>query len=156
MGGLLVAGLSGAAHGLERPAPPAGRASPAGSATRFSLTVRQGQLSVDLWEVEVGEVLARIGHEADVIITGSPTSGARVSMQFTDIELEAGLRRLLQRASLSYAIRYTRDATGTVAMQEVRVFGVASEESPSLLNATTPPSPDRPVRDRVGRQPPPD
>jgi hypothetical protein len=36
-----------------------------------------------------------------MIITGSPTSGTRGSMQFTDLELEAGLHRLLQLASPS-------------------------------------------------------
>jgi hypothetical protein len=156
MAGLLMAGLSGAGYGLERPVPPAEKASLGGSTTRFSLTVRQGRLSVDLWEVEVGEVLARIGHEAGVLITGNPTSGARVSVQFTDLELEVGLRRLLRRTSLSYAVRYARDSAGAVAMQEVRVFGAASEEPLSPLNTATGTGPDPPARSRVGPQPPAD
>ena len=92
----------------------------------------------------MGEVLARIGHEADVSITGSPTSGARVSAQFMEVDPEAGLRRLIQRASLNYAIRSARDPTGAVAMQEVRVFGLASEEPPLCRTPPRATGPDPP------------
>jgi hypothetical protein len=124
---LLVAALSGPGHGLQRPAPAVGEGHSGGPAARLHLTVHQGQLSVDLWEAEVGDVLTRIGHEARVIITGSPTTGVRVSAQLTDVELEAGLRRLLGRGALSYAIRYARDSTGAMAMHEVRVFPATPE-----------------------------
>jgi hypothetical protein len=112
---LLVAALCGSGHGLERPA------------QRLHLTVHQGRLSVDLWEAEVAKVLVRLGQEAGVTITGSPTSGERISAQFTDVELEVGLRRLLRLASLSHAIRYAQGPTGAVGVHEVRVFTAAPE-----------------------------
>jgi hypothetical protein len=46
--GLVVAGLPGWGHGLERPAPPAGEICPA---TRLPVAVRQGQLAAHLWEM---------------------------------------------------------------------------------------------------------
>jgi hypothetical protein len=154
--GLLFAVLIGPAHGQNKPERATGEGHLGQTGRRPYITVHQGQLSVDLWEVEVGDVLTRIGHEAGVLITGSPTTGARVSAQFMDVELEAGLRRLLGRAALSYAIRYARDSTGAVAMQEVRVFGAVSEEPLSPLNATARTGPDRTVRSRAGPQPPAD
>ena len=120
-------GFLGWDTGKTEPEPTAGEGR---LAKRLHVTVHQGRLSVDLYEAEVAKVLARIGHEAGVIITGSPISGARVSAQFTDMEFAAGLRRLLQRASLNYAVRYARDSTGAVAMHEVRVFGMPSEGPP--------------------------
>jgi hypothetical protein len=125
---LLFAGFYGLGHGQERPDPPTGEAGPA---PRLHVAVRQGRLSVDLLEAEVGEVLARIGQEAGVVITSSPTSGVQVSAQFTDMALEQGLRRLLRLASLSYAIRYTQGPTGAVVMHEMRVFRAASDGIPS-------------------------
>jgi hypothetical protein len=149
--GLLLAVLAGPGHGQDKPE----RAAREGHlAKRLHVQVHHGRLSVDLWEAEVGEVLARIAQTAGVIITGSPISGVRVSAQFTDVELEAGLRRLLQRASVSHVVRYARDPTGAIGMQEVRVFGVASEGLPAPLNATTRAGPARTVRSRAGSQPP--
>jgi hypothetical protein len=126
--GLVLAVAPALSHGLEGPGPPPreGHLAP-----RRPLSVRQEQLSVDLREAEVGEVLARIGQEAGVVMLGNPTPGARVSAQFMEVELEAGLRRLLRQASMSYAIRYAWDSTGGVTIREVRVFGLANEEPPS-------------------------
>jgi hypothetical protein len=150
---LVLVVLLGLGPKVMGPALYAGENSSGRPSSRLHVAVHQGQLSVDLWEAEVGEVLARIGHEAGVIITGSPPSGARVRAQFRDVELEAGLRRLLGRASLSYAIRYARDSTGAMAMQEVRVFGLAGEEPPAPLNAAARVGPDHTVRSRVGLPP---
>jgi signal transduction histidine kinase len=58
---LLVDALSGPGHGLAGPELPVGETRPGSPAMRLHLTVRQGRLSVDLWEAEVGEVLARLG-----------------------------------------------------------------------------------------------
>ena len=124
---LLVAALFGPEHGLWRPQPAAGEGRSDAPAARLHLTVHQGRLSVDLWEAEVSKVLVRLGQATGVLITGSPTSGERVSAQFTDVELEVGLRRLLRLASLSHAIRYAQGPTGTMGVHEVRVFTAATE-----------------------------
>lgn len=134
---LIVATVSAPGHGLERPAPAVGKGHSGGRATRLHLTVQQERLSVDLWEAEIGEVLARLGQDAGVLITGSPTSGERISAQFTNVELEVGLRRLLRLAALSYAIRYAEGPTGAVTVNEVRVFQAAPEGSLPLPHDTT-------------------
>ena len=93
---LLVAAFSELGHGIERPAPAAGDAASSVPATRLHLAVHRGRLSVDLWDAEVAAVLAWLGQAAGVLITGSPASGGRVSTQFTNVEPEVGLRRLLR------------------------------------------------------------
>ena len=96
-----------------------------GPAPRLHVAVQQGQLSVDLWEADVEEVLAQIGQKAGIPIIMSPSAGETISVQFTGVALEQGLRRVLQRASRSYVMLYTSDPAGGVAMREVRVFGKA-------------------------------
>lgn len=133
---LLMAAVSALGYGLERPALAAGEGRSGVPAAQLHVTVHQGRLSVDLWEAEVSKVLARLGQETGIRITGSPTSGERVSAQFTDVELEGGLRRLLRLASLSHAIRYAQRPTGAVGMDEVRVFEAANQGPPPPLSGT--------------------
>jgi hypothetical protein len=96
-------------------------------ASRLHVAVHQGQLSVDLWEADVEEVFAQIGEKAGIPIIVSPSAEGTISMQFTGITLEQGLRRILQRASRSYLMLYAPDPSGGVAMREVRVFGKVGE-----------------------------
>jgi hypothetical protein len=98
--------------------------------SRLHVAVQQGQLSVDLWEADVDEVLAQIEQKAGFPIMVSPSAGEKLSVQFTGVALEQGLRRVLQLASRSYAILYTSDPAGGVAMREVRVFGKAHDGGP--------------------------
>jgi len=106
-----------------------------GPAPRLHVAVQQGQLSVDLWEVNVEEVLAQIGQKAGIPIIVSPSVGETISVQFMGVALEQGLRRVLERASRSYVILYTPDPAGGVAMREVRVFGKAHEGGPGPVTA---------------------
>ncbi len=105
-------------------------------ATRLHLTVRQGRLSVHLWQAEAAEVLARLAHEAGLTIRGGPHARTRVSAQFTDVKLERGLHYLLRLTSLSYAFRYAQGPAGEVVLQDVRVFRAAPEEAQPLLNVS--------------------
>jgi hypothetical protein len=98
-----------------------------GPAPRLHVAVQQGQLSVDLWEADVKEVFAQIGQKAGIPIIMSSSAGEKISVQFTGVTLEQGLRRLLQQASRSYVMLYASDPAGGVAMREVRVFGKAQE-----------------------------
>jgi hypothetical protein len=152
---LLVAGLSRPEHGLEGAESPGTEGS---SETQLHMRVRGGRLSVDLREAEVGEVLARLEYEAGLVIVGSPRTEIRVSTQFIDVELEVGIRRLLQLVSLSHAIRYAQGPTGEVAMQEVQVFGAANDRLPppppiiehdAEERAGTPVSPEGKLEGRV-------
>jgi type II secretory pathway component GspD/PulD (secretin) len=103
--------------------------------SRLHVAVQQGQLSVDLWEADVEEVLAQIGQKAGIPIIVSPSGGEKLSVQFTGVALEQGLRRVLQLASRNYAMLYAPAPAGGVAIQEVRVFGKAHEGGPIPIEA---------------------
>jgi hypothetical protein len=108
-------------------------ARPWAGASRLEVTVYQGRLSVNLWQANLGEVLAQIHQQAGIAIRVSPSTEHTVSVQFTDVTLDHGLRRLLQLASRSYAMRYAPGLTGEVALQEVQVFAgaPAGDQSPA-------------------------
>jgi type II secretory pathway component GspD/PulD (secretin) len=89
------------------------------------VVVHEGQLSVDLREAPVREVLAAIGKQAGLRVLVDASVHRTISAQFTDMALEQGLRRLLRVASLSYTLRYTWDPAATLVLEEVRVFGEA-------------------------------
>jgi hypothetical protein len=88
------------------------------------VVVHEGQLSVDLWEAPVRDVLAAIGLQAGLDVYADAAANATVYAQFTGVALDEGLRRLLRAASLSYSFLYVRDPAKMVTLQEVRVFGV--------------------------------
>lgn len=94
-------------------------------APHLQVTVHQRRLSVDLWEADLGEVLAQIHQQAGISIRVSPGPAHTVSVQFTDVALDHGLRRVLQLTSRSYAMRYAPGPTGEVALQEIQVFAEA-------------------------------
>lgn len=120
---LLLALTPWPGNGLEGKDAKARDDQPGGLKRRPDITVRQGRLSVDLKEADLQEVLARIGVLTGITIIFESTSGNRLSAQFTDVELDSGLRRLLGLASLDHAIVYARGPAGAVAIKEVRVFG---------------------------------
>jgi hypothetical protein len=86
---------------------------------RQQVAVQQGRLSVNLWEADLGEVLAQIQQQAGISIGVSPSPEPTVSVQFTDVALDQGLRRLVQLASRSYAMRFAPGPTGEVTLKEV-------------------------------------
>jgi hypothetical protein len=90
---------------------------------QLDIAVHHGRLSVLLRDADVGEVLARIGQQAGIRILGNFGSERRLSAQFEDLELEAGLRRLLRLASLSHMMLYAPGPMGGLALQEVHVLG---------------------------------
>jgi hypothetical protein len=104
-------------------------------APRLQVAVHQGRLSVDLWEADLREVLAQIHQQAGISIRVSPGPEHTVSVQFTAVALDQGLRRVLQLASRSYAMRYAPDPTGEVTLQEVQVFTKAPTRDQSPAGA---------------------
>jgi hypothetical protein len=100
-------------------------AQPWAGGPRLQVVVHQGRLSVDLWEADLGEVLAQIHQQTGISIRVSQSPAQTLSIQFTDVPLDQGLRRLLQLASQSYAMRYAPGPTGEVTLQEVQVFAEA-------------------------------
>jgi hypothetical protein len=116
--GLRLAGWAGAAHSLPQGQPP-------------HTAVHQGRLSIDLQNATVGQVLAQIAQHAGIVIRMSLGSEKQVSAQFSNIALETGLRLLLQRASLSHAMRYAQGPSGVAVLTEVQVFEEKKEATPS-------------------------
>jgi hypothetical protein len=114
-------------------AAPSGYIPVQGRTPRLQVAVHHGRLSVDLWEADLGEVLAQIHQQAGISIRVSPGPEHTVSVQFTDVALDQGLRRVLQLASRSYAMRYAPGPTGEVTLQEVQVFAEApaGDQSPA-------------------------
>jgi hypothetical protein len=102
------------------------------------VVVQEGQLSVDLQEADLGEVLAQIGRQAGIRMSSGPSSGKRISARFAGVELEEGLRRLLRLASLSHSVLYATGPAGTVAMTEVRVLGEGKDSSPRPATGVEP------------------
>jgi hypothetical protein len=100
-------------------------ARPGAGAPYLQVAVHQGRLSVNLWEADLGEVLAQIHQQAGISVRVSASPEQTVSVQFTDVALDQGLRRVLQLASRSYAMRYGLGPTGEVTLQEVQVFAEA-------------------------------
>jgi hypothetical protein len=98
---------------------------------QMSVAVHAGQLSVDLREAQVQDVLAMIGQQAGLRVQGASAANRTVSAQFADMELDQGLRRLLRAASLSYTLLYARGPAATSILQEVRVFGEAPGQGPA-------------------------
>jgi hypothetical protein len=101
---------------------------------RLHVAVHAGQLSVNLREAPVRDVLAAIGQQAGLRVHIGDSANRTVNAQFTDMELDQGLRRLLRSASLSYTLLYTRGQAATVVLQEVRVFDEARGGAPASID----------------------
>ncbi len=83
LAGLLVFVLLGSAAWPGAGEPNPGDIPLQRAASRLHVVVQQGQLSVDLWEADVEEVLAQIGQQAGIRIMVSPSAEEKISMQFT-------------------------------------------------------------------------
>ena len=94
---------------------------------RASITVADGRLSVNLRQAELREVLSRIGQEAGFSLMMPSTGEETISTQFTDMTLIEGLRRLLQLASLSYAMVYNAEADPKGRLKELWVLGAKND-----------------------------
>ena len=94
------------------------------------VTVVQGRLSVDLREADMQTVLAEIAKQAGFTLLTGPLERQTVSVQFADVPLEQGVRRLLRLASLNHVMLSAPDAAGRVALKELRVFAAGNTRSP--------------------------
>ena len=89
---------------------------------QLRIAVREGRLSVELRDADVREVLAQIGHQAGIAIVDSTNVSRTISAQFTGMELEQGLRRLLELAFSSYSIVFAQGPAGAITIKEVHVL----------------------------------
>jgi hypothetical protein len=106
------------------------------------IAVHQGRLSVHLQEADVGDVLTAIGQQAGITIHADLRPGIRVSMDFSGMVLDEGLRHLLRRASLSSTMVYTRGPARAVMLTAVYVFEEATGPAPDSQLAAEPPAQD--------------
>ena len=153
--GLLIALTAWTGAWPQSRARDVGSAPPKPLGTRLHVAVRDGQLSVDLREAQMRDVLAAIARQGGLRVRVDAAVNRTVSAQFTDMELDQGLRRLLRAASLSYSLLYAQSPAATVTLQEVRVFGEGPGGAPASNNREpvalaqraaarlTPPPPER-------------
>src|SRR5262249_3273025 len=127
---VLLAGgsVQGAVSG-EHDTPGTGRDRSEGWA---KVTVAQGRLSVDLKDADIAMVLSRIGEQAGFPVIMGSIAQRTISVQFTDTELVEGLRRLLQLASLSYALVYAARTDSGVGLKELRAWSEGAGDTPTL------------------------
>lgn len=130
---LLAAGEG--AWSLERqPAAPARQALP--PEPRLHVVVHQGRLSVELYEAEVGEVLARLSQQAGLAVVVPVVPGRRISTRFANLALADGLHRLLRLADLSYALVSAQDRAGARSVPTLYVLGRAGGAPPPRIPAS--------------------
>ena len=98
----------------------------------------QGRLSVDLRDADIQTVLAQIAKQAGFTLLTGPLERQTVSVQFADVPLEQGVRRLLRLASLNHVMLSAPDAAGRVALKELRVFAGGDTRSPFVAAARPP------------------
>jgi hypothetical protein len=99
------------------------------------VTVVQGRLSVDLRDADIQTVLAQIAKQAGFTLLTGPLERQTVSVQFTDVPLEQGVRRLLRLVSLNHVMLSAPDTAGRVALKELRVFATGDTRSPFVVAA---------------------
>jgi hypothetical protein len=92
---------------------------------------------VDAREASIQMILHRIGEQAGFSLDLGPIGQRTISVQFTDVELELGLRRLLQLASLSYAMQRAPRARGGATLTKLWVFSEGQEAPPSHYENAT-------------------
>jgi hypothetical protein len=99
------------------------------------VVVQQGRLSVELHEVEVRDVLARLRQQAGIAVVGAGEPGRRISTRFANLALEDGLRRLLRLADLSYALVSAQGRAGARSVHTLHVLGAAGSGPPPRVPA---------------------
>jgi len=106
--------------------------------TSENVSLRGGLLTVELKDAVLGRVIARIaaegGFKADV---GGAAYSKTVSTEFRGVELEKGLRRILELAGQkSFSIQYAADGS----IKELDVYEAAAPAGASRPSASRPPS----------------
>jgi hypothetical protein len=133
-----------------------------GVQARSSITVVDGRLSVNLSQADVRKVLSRIGEKAGFSLMMASTAGETINVQFTDMTLIQGLRRLLQLASLSYAMVYDAKVDTGGGLKELWVFSSGRGGAPDLPRVVADqeevdaPAPKRSMLDALARLQPKD
>lgn len=86
--------------------------------------VYEGKISVGLDDADITDVLAKISEHSGIPIHFDSSQIHRVSILFSPVPLEEGIRRLLRLVHLNYAMRYAPNGR----LQEVMVTGSQTED----------------------------
>jgi type II secretory pathway component GspD/PulD (secretin) len=115
------------------------------------IEVKDGKLSVDLADAEIGSVISEIAHKLNFQVEINRTVyNKKVTTRFSDLDVEQGMRRLLTLAKENnYLFRY--DTAGKLSKVEL----YAETPSPLMRQPVLPPQPLPFSRRRFQRYVPP-
>jgi type II secretory pathway component GspD/PulD (secretin) len=101
------------------------------------IEVKDGKLSVDLADAEIGSVISEIAHKLNFQVEiNSTVYNKKVTTRFCDLDVEQGIRRLLTLAKENnYLFRY--DTAGKLSKVEL----YAETPSPLMRQPALPPQP---------------
>jgi hypothetical protein len=100
-----------------------------GAGTGPSVTVYLGKLSISAEEVPLDEILTAIGEQTDVsflVIVGMAVEEVRISEEFSNLDLEEGITRLLK--GLNYSFLRDKES-GT--LKQVLIAGISTKHDSS-------------------------
>jgi hypothetical protein len=123
------------AHAVENPVPP--------TTASHTLQLDNGLLTVQVTDTPLRTVLAEVSHLSGVEIVWGTESGERlVSVDFTALPLDEGLRRVLERYNFMF-VYATNDATSRLAQIWISsAIDAASTPNPSPPVIATPVAPE--------------
>jgi type II secretory pathway component GspD/PulD (secretin) len=122
---------------ISPPAAPQVQPQPEVPAREPVIEVRDGKLSVDLADAEIGSVISEIAHKLNFQVEINRTVyNKRVTTRFSDLDVEQGIRRLLTLAKENnYLFRY--DTAGKLSKVEL----YAETPSSMMRQPALPPQP---------------
>jgi type II secretory pathway component GspD/PulD (secretin) len=122
---------------ISPPAAPQVQPQPEVPAREPVIEVRDGKLSVDLADAEIGSVISEIAHKLNFQVEINRTVyNKKVTTRFSDLDVEQGIRRLLTLAKENnYLFRY--DTAGKLSKVEL----YAETPSSMMRQPALPPQP---------------
>ncbi len=95
-----------------------GGGSESGSPSSLALSLQDQQLSAALRHAAVGDVLAELARQTGIHVRVEGAAAIeRVSVEFTNLPLEEGIKRILQ--GKNYALTYNEDALHRVGAPKI-------------------------------------
>ena len=112
-------------------------ASPIRAESPVKVDWNKGRLSVAAENAELSQILREVARQTGIEIRGSQDIGQRVSVHFSDVSLEKGLKALLD--GVDYAVLGDISSPEKTRAAHVVVFGLLASDANrnSLSNATT-------------------
>ncbi|HEX9871604.1 MAG TPA: HEAT repeat domain-containing protein [Candidatus Tectomicrobia bacterium] len=133
-----------AVHAQLVPAPrvtrehPPGHVAAASSREPLAVTYHEGRLSVHAEHIPLSRLLEEVARQTGLEVRGRPSLQPDMSVQFAELPLLDGLRRLLAHVDHLLLIEYSPQ--GRIERMQAEVFGgeIPSSSRPLAAQATTP------------------